>query len=438
MLRFSVHPARGLASSIPVLPIACLVIATCLVGCHSNDAEHGTAEAASNAELPPVPVSVASVQIRAVKRRVSVVGTLHGFDQITVTPKVEGRIQEIHFDIGDRVPPITTLLKLDPVDYQLAVEEAERALEQELSRLSLKAPPEGEFDVEKLPSVERPRLLLENARRQFERQKALLTTNAAARQIYEQAETDFKVADATLRQARIDALTTLATVRQRQAMVAMARQKLSETIVKSPPLDGKALNGKLQNFVVSKRMGSVGEVVRAFPSAPVFELVLDDVLKLNVLVPERYMAQVKQGLDLEVYVEAYPGEVFPGRVERINPTVDPQSRSFDVEAHVPNPDHRLKHGGFAKAEVIVATADEAVTVPIEAVTRFAGVTKIFRVRDEVAQDVEISIGTQGPGWIEALSELQAGDLVVTSGQSRLANGTRVTIRENVSSVAQRN
>ena len=144
------------------------------------------------------------------------------------------------------------------------------------------------------------------------------------------------------------------------------------------------------------------------------------------------------GLAVEVRVEAYPNKVFPGKVARINPTVDPQSRSFDVEAHVLNPDHRLKHGGFAKAEVIVGTADKALTVPLEAVTRFAGVSKVFTVRGEVANEVEIAIGTQGPGWVEALGGLQAGDVVVTSGQSKLANGARVTVRENITKTARSN
>jgi len=155
------------------------------------------------------------------------------------------------------------------------------------------------------------------------------------------------------------------------------------------------------------------------------------------MVPERYMAQVQMGLDVEVRVEAYPNEVFPGKVARINPTVDPQSRSFDVEAHVHNPDHRLRHGGFAKADVVVGTADKAITVPLEAVTRFAGVSKVFAIRDGTAQEVEITIGTQGPGWVEALGGLEADDVVVTSGQSKLANGTRVSVREDITKTARR-
>lgn len=422
----------------PVSLVLTSVLAICVSGCHGKKSESANADPVAGATVAAaVPVSIASVEVREVQRRVSVVGTLHGFEQITITPKVEGRVQAIHFDVGDRVAPGTSLLELDPTDYQLAVEETQRSLNEELSRLDLKQSPPENFDVEQLPSVESARLLLKNAQQKFERQKTLLGQSASSGQAFEQAETDLKVAEAALRQARINAQATLAAVKRRESLLNQALQKLSETQVKSPMLGSIERSSTMDNFVVAKRMASVGEMVRAFPSTPVFELVLDDVLKLHVMVPERYMSQVKMGLDVEVRVEAYPNEMFPGKVARINPTVDPQSRSFDVEAHVLNPDHRLRHGGFAKADVVVGTADKATTVPLEAVTRFAGVSKVFTVRDETAQEVEIAIGTQGPGWVEALGGLQAGDVVVTSGQSKLANGTRVTVRENVTKTAQR-
>jgi RND family efflux transporter MFP subunit len=432
----------GAALRPSLTPSAALVLASvltiCVAGCHGKKSESAKAESTDGANTAAaMPVSVASVEVREVQRRVSVVGTLHGFERITITPKVEGRVQAIHFDVGDSVAPGTSLLELDPTDYQLAVEEAKRSLNEELSRLDLKQPPPESFDVEQLPSVESARLLLKNALQKFDRQKSLLGQNASSGQAFEQAETDLKVADAALRQARINAQSTLAAVKRRESILNQALQKLSETQVKSPKLGKVLRSSDLEDFVVAKRMASVGEMVRAFPSTPVFELVLDDVLKLHVMVPERYMAQVQMGLDVEVRVEAYPNEVFPGKVARISPIVDPQSRSFDVEAHVHNPDRRLRHGGFAKADVVVGTADKAITVPLEAVTRLAGVSKVFTVRDSKAREVEITIGTEGPGWVEALGGLQAGDVVVTSGQSKLANGTRVTVRENTTKTARR-
>lgn len=436
-----IKPIEGRMAIRPTLSIASVLVlaAVSLSGCHSKTATpDGLDTKAANPQAAPVPVRVAAVTVRPVQRRVSVVGTLHGFEKIVVTPKIEGRVHATHVDVGDRVAPNAVLLDIDPTDYQLAVEESERALEQELSRLGLTKLPGPDFDIERLPAVQRANLLLENAKRQYDRQEKLVATKAAAIQSFEQAETDLKVADASLRQARFDAQTALATVKHRQSVLSLARQKLSETQVKAPGSIGSPQAGRAYSFVVAKRMASAGEIVRAFPSTPVYELVMDDVLKLHILVPERYMSQVKLGLDAEIHVEAYPTEVFPGKLARINPTVDPQSRSFDVEVHVPNPDHRLKHGGFAKGDVIVGTADNALTIPLEAVTRFAGVSKVFKVRDNTAAEVEVTIGTQGPDWVEALGGLQAGDIVVTSGQSRLANGTRVEVRQSDTKTAGRN
>lgn len=409
--------------------VACLglggvCIASCL-GCNAKKVKIQTVQE----EAIPVPVTVAAVEVRDVQRRVSVVGSLRGFEQVTVTPKVEGRVVFAGFDVGDRIPPGTTLLELDDTDYQLSVDEAQQMLEQELSRLDLTEPPTSEFDIEQLPSVQSARLLWENAERQFERQKKLSEAKAGDQRSLEQAETDLKVADAALRQARINARTNLSAVKHRETMLSLALQKLSETKVIAPVLSTPVPPADVSEFVVSQRMTSVGEMVRAFPSTPVYELIVDDVLKLHVMVPERYLSQVDLGMDVEVRVEAYPDEVFPGKVARISPVIDPQSRSFDVEAHVPNQEHRLRHGGFVKAEVVVGTADKAMTVPLECVTRFAGVVKVFRVRDDKAEEVEIAIGTQGSGWVEVTGGLDPNDIVVTSGQSKLANGTRVTIRE---------
>ncbi len=399
-----------------------------VVGCQPKAATSPEGPTESVAEPPPVSIRVAPVTIRPVERRVAVVGSLMGLEVITVTPKVEGRILATHFDVSDRVRPGDILLELDPTDYRLAVDESQRGLEQELARLDLLQPPGPEFDMEQLPTVERARLLLENAERQFARQKSLLETNAGARQTFEQAETDRKVADAGLRQARLEARTALASVRHRESQLAVAQQKLADTRVAVPQLAAEIDHVSVDSFVISQRMVSVGEMVRAFPSTPVYELVVDDALKVRTMVPERYLAQVKLGLDVELRVEAYPEERFPGRVTRINPTINPLNRSFEVEAIVPNRDHRLRHGGFVKAEVIVDRAAQATTVPQVAITRFAGVSKVFRVRGDQVEEVEVHLGTQGGEWVEVLGGLSAGDQIVTSGQSRLSDGARIVIQ----------
>ncbi len=409
-------------------------------GCDSSRraADSGGGETPEVEPSPqPVSVTVVPVSTRPVERTIPVVGTLYGFEQVTISPKIEGRVAKLYFDVGDRVSSEAILVDLEDIDYRLAREQAERSLEQELARLGIAELPGADFDIEANPTVVSARLLQENARQQYERQEKLYAERASSAEAFQRAETELKVAESTLIQARLQVQATLAAVRQRQAAVEAAEQKLLDTRVLAPriePLrilpDTEPIPASQLSYVVAERMVSVGEMVRAFPTTPIYRLVLDDLLKFKATVPERFVSQLKVGQAARLTVEAWPGESFPGQISRINPTVDIQNRTFEIEVTVINREHRLKHGGFAKADIVVNSEAEALVLPLEALVRFAGVTKVFRIRNGQAEEVLVQLGARGADWFEALGDLQPGDQVVTSGQSRLANGTLVNIRES--------
>jgi multidrug efflux pump subunit AcrA (membrane-fusion protein) len=119
-----------------------------------------------------------------------------------------------------------------------------------------------------------------------------------------------------------------------------------------------------------------------------------------------------------------------GKVTRINPSVDSSTRAFQVETGVPNGEAALRPGGFAKASIVVKRNDAAFTVPIESVVRFSGITKIFVVSDDLkARAIPVETGIDEAGWIEILTPLPPKAKVVTTGQSQLAEGTEVVIRD---------
>jgi membrane fusion protein, multidrug efflux system len=146
-------------------------------------------------------------------------------------------------------------------------------------------------------------------------------------------------------------------------------------------------------------------------------------------VPERFAGQAAEGQPVEVRVEAYPNEVFAAQITRISPAIDPASRTFEIEAIVPNADHRLSHGAFAKAHIVTRSDAEAVTAPLESIVSFAGVTKLFVVAEGQAQSIPVTIGSRGDGWVEVLGPVSPGMVVVTSGQTQLAEGTAVAERQ---------
>jgi RND family efflux transporter MFP subunit len=248
-------------------------------------------------------------------------------------------------------------------------------------------------------------------------------------------EKDHSVARAEYKQALLDAQTALASARYRQAALETALQKLADTRVLAPRVEGT--KGPAE-FVVCQREVSPGEMVRGSlgMNTVLFKLVVDRSLKLKVMVPEKYKGEVQPGQSAELEVEAYPGRKFTGTVARINPSVDRSSRTFSVEIQVGNDDRRLSPGSFAKVAVITGTDPAARTVPEEALVRFAGVTKVFVVRGDKAHEVPVSTGVTLPlrqggqdrFQVEVQGDLPPGALVVTSGQSHLAEGTPVRIK----------
>src|SRR5262245_13424674 len=402
-----------------------------------------TPPAAGQGGPPPDPeavaVTVAPVTPRPVRRSVEVVGTLQGYEELTITPKVEGRVLKVYADVGDVVRPGDRLLDIEDVDYKHAVAEAERAVEMELAKIGLEEMPDKDVRVDKLPTVVRAKELEDNALREQER--TTRAGRAAPWMELDKAITTYKVARATREQAAIDARATLAAARHKQAVLATARQRLADTRVVAPPLSAPAAavapasSDAPLKYVVARRLVSEGEMVRAFPSMAAFRLVVDRTLKLMATVPERHVGEVEVGQPVAVRVEAYAGEPFHARVARVHPTVDPVSRTFQVEVAVPNPDRRLRAGGFAKARVFTRTDARAATVPEEALVTFAGVTKVFVVRGGQAYAVPVRVGARpepsagrGERWVEVRGDLPAGSAVVTSGQSQLAEGTPVRVR----------
>ena len=394
----------------------------------------------ASAEPATVTVTTATVQTRGVQRAVSAVGSLTGYDEVTLSPKVDGRVRKVYRDVGDRVFPGDVILELDPVDLQLEVDSARRALEGELAKLGLTELPKADaagpgFKLEEVPSVARAILVLENARVEHQRVAKLAATNSISKRETDLAELDLKTAEVARRDTITQGFAVLAAARFKQAQLETAEQKLKDAVLCAPVPDvfgawaaavGPAFTPL--SYAVSARMVSEGEVVRSNPVTNVFRLVIDQALKLRANVPEPYSAEVAVGQAARLQVDSYPDRAFTGLVTRINPTIDYQTRTFLTEVSVPNLDRRLKAGGFARAQILTRT-ETARTIPPQALLTFAGVTKVFTVVNGRAKAVEVRLGSRDREWLEVTSELPAGTVVATSGFSQLIEDSPVSVRK---------
>jgi RND family efflux transporter MFP subunit len=421
-----------------------------LMGGHGGHATE-TQGPADHESRTPVVVTAARVEPRQLQRSVEVVGSLFGRDEITLAAKVSGRVIALHHDVGDTVRPGDVLLEIDPTDYQLAVEESRRALELELARLGLTKLPEANFDVGKLPTVVRAQAEEQNAATRLQRVSQLARTGSVPAEEKDAAEKTLAVAQATLQQALLDAQTTLATVRHRQAALEVALQKLRDTRVIVPGAvasmatsiedrsDAREVSPPVE-YVISRREVSEGEMIASSGAGEtlLFELVVDRPLKLKATVPERHRSEIAVAQQADVRVEYFPDQLFRGEVSRVSPAVDRASRTFLVEVLIPNEDRQLSAGSFAQATIHTSSDASAMTVPEEALVTFAGVTKVFVIEGDHVRDVPVQVrqslkvpgerpGTQ-KSWIEITGEIDGTMQVVTSGHSQLSDGAMVKVR----------
>src|SRR5437867_13356135 len=101
---------------------------------------------------------------------------------------------------------------------------------------------------------------------------------------------------------------------------------------------------------------------------------------------------IKVGDRIQVSVDAYPDKTFSGGLSRINPAVDPQSRTFEVEAWLENAEGLLKPGFFVKARIPSAKLDPCMVVPQDALQYSYGIYKIFLIHGDVLNEHVVKVG----------------------------------------------
>ncbi|MBV9928962.1 MAG: efflux RND transporter periplasmic adaptor subunit [Acidobacteria bacterium] len=360
------------------------------------------------------PVKVAHVEQMPVGASVNVTGTLAAQDVATLSIKVPGRLSTVTVDLGSVVRRGQTVAQVEQQDYKLRVQQAEAALQQARARLGLQ--PQGDddtFDPEVTGTVRQARAVLEEARQNRERVRALVESGVVARAEYEAADASFKVAQGKYQDAVEEIRNRQALLAQRRTELSLARQALADTVVVAP-FDG----------LVQEKRASVGEYLGA--AAPVVTIVRVNPLRFRGEVPERDAATVRAGQPVRVTVEGDRG-LYSGRIVRLSPTINQENRVLVVEAEIANPGG-LRPGGFARAEIVTNSGDVAVTVPANAVVTFAGIEKVITVENGKAKEKPITTGRRAETWTEILSGINVGEAVVLD-PGNLQSGQPVNVVE---------
>ncbi len=184
--------------------------------------------------------------------------------------------------------------------------------------------------------------------------------------------------------------------------------------------------------VTAKRLND-GEVFLLAPGgagAPtIVSLMQINPLKLILNVSENNLKDVKLNQTVEIRSDIFPNEVYKGSISRINPAVNPASRTFEVEVKIPNPDEKLKPGMYVRAKILIGKT-EGIIVNRSAALKQLGSTAYygFIVKDNIAKRVDLTLGKEFDSQVEITSGLNEGDYLVTRGQGLLKDGSKVEIK----------
>ncbi|MCD1654254.1 efflux RND transporter periplasmic adaptor subunit [Treponema zuelzerae] len=162
-----------------------------------------------------------------------------------------------------------------------------------------------------------------------------------------------------------------------------------------------------------------------------------ETLQVTMNVPERFVSKIRAEQKAWLRFDAYPGEVFPARIEEISPVLDQTSRTMAVKLALTDPDPRIKAGMFARVKLITDTRTNIVKIPDSAViTRFGETFVFVAVPGESAETEKevftvrkqpVKAGIRVDDKIEILSGLTAQDEVVVRGQTLLEDGSKVNV-----------
>ncbi len=382
-------------------------------GCRRPSSPDET-EARSREATSPIDVDVVPAQERPVVRQIEIVGTLTADERVVVASEVEGKLAGITVDLGSTVREGDVLAVIDRRDFELRLADARAAVRQVLARLGMSENQER-IDPPETTIVQQARASFDDAQLRLQRLGQLRSKGVVSQQEYDQAEAAFRIAEARYHAAMEEVNTLLAQLDQRRAQVALVQRELEKTIIRSP----------ITGAVVERHV-SVGEMVRK--NDRVVTLVKTNPLRLRADVPERYALHVYIGRPLTFTIDAVVGKTFTGRIVRLSPALNTETRSLTLEAEIANRNNELRPGYFARAQVVVDPQAKAVVLPARAVTTSVGIYKVFVVEGETAVQRQVKLGMKLGDEVEIVEGIRPGDPVIVSDVSRLYTGARVRRR----------
>jgi RND family efflux transporter MFP subunit len=384
-----------------------------LVSCSENSANNGP-----DPLTRPI-VAAAKVHRADLTRALAVTAEFRPYQEIDVHAKVAGYVKRIYVDVGDRVKEGQLIAVLEIPELQDEVQTAEASVSKSQEEIR-----RAQADLERAQSAH------EVAHLAYSRLADVSRTRPG---LVAQQEIDDALGRDRVAEAQVATSKASLSAAEQQLRVAQADREKVRTLFAYAQIKAPFTG------VVTKRYADTGSMIQTgissqTQSMPLVTLAQENLLRLVIPVPESAVSKIRLGSAVEVNVSAL-GKKLEGKVARFADQVDMATRTMHTEVDVPNPTGELVPGMYASASLLLTDERNALTVPVQALTRAEdSVTVFFIDKQNKLEERSIKTGIETPDQVEVVSGLQEGDLVVVGNRSQLQPG--MVVQPKIISSAQ--
>ncbi len=454
--------------------IGILVLSFFLSGCGASATVSSETEAQ---EVISTPVEVYKAVPSSIKNTFVYAGQLEAKDTIAVLPKMQGKVKETYYEVGDAVSEGQTLFALDEKDIQDQIRTLQAQLNQASQGVasaqnSLNSVTGGQYESSLLQqqtamenyqkqmdgalitienakvSLENAKLNLDNMNDKYNNIKLLYDSGTVsknehdnAKTAYEQSLFAYEQANNALTQAQLGYdqakfaleqaqqsynLTTgkITEDNKRSASIGVSSAQASANVIATQlQIARETLNDKVVKApisgVVSVKNAKAGEYVSM--QTPAYTIVNVTNLKVSVRVSELIINKLKVGDEIDLYVNSISDKPFTAKIKTISPAAD-QTNTYPVTLEIGNNDGLFKPGMFAEVHFVSEAKDNTIVLPINTVLEDNEGLYVFVNESGKAKRVAVTTGINNGKDIEILSGLNLNDEVVIKGQTYISNG----------------
>ncbi len=332
---------------------------------------------------PAIPVLAGTAETRNVPVYVEGLGSVQAYNTVAVKTRVDGQITKVFFREGQEVKAGDSLFQIDPRPFENALQQAQATKEKDEAQLH-------------------------SAQLDLERTAKLLTQSFQTQQAYDQQK-------ATVGQLQ-------ASIKADEAQIATAQLNLDYALVRAP-IDGRT----------GARQVDVGNLVQTTQNANLVTITQMRPIFVSFTVPATQLDairrnQAKGALKVVAYAQDDKTELAQGELTLIDNQVDPATGTVHLKSQFDNAGEPLWPGEFVSARLVLATRENAVTVPEAAVMRGPNGAYVYVLKDDdTAERRTVEVAATQEGLAVVSKGLEAGERIVTEGQYRLTDGAKAKV-----------